>query len=204
MKSSKDSVYSNIKFFFYILRAFGLAPFTFDEKNKKLHMKLKNYLILMLSIILCISCSWASLYNFYRKSEILERIWQMTFLLQHIFANAVIVLTFLKRKNIESFWKALDNFDQTLIKLKWKYGGDKLAWSSKFVIGFVVAFFLFVIFYSISAFFFFSKEIGEIVKLTKLFIYQITSFFYLLIAIQFMLSVHCIRSRLKALKKNFE
>jgi hypothetical protein len=199
-----ESIHRNLKFFFYTLTFFGLAPFSIDEKTRKFQMKWKNCLIFVVSFILCTCCLWASLTNFARKSDLLERISEATFLLQHVFALVLIVINCVKRKSIESFWSIVVKFDETLEKFKWKFFGDKLRWCNAFFVCFHLGFVFFVALYSIGLVFVFSEKLSEVLVVIKAVIYQVTSFFYLLIAIQFTMSVHCIRSRLKAMEKHLK
>jgi drug/metabolite transporter (DMT)-like permease len=199
-----ENIHQNLKFFFYTMKVFGLAPFSIDEKTRKLQMKWKNHLILTISLALCAGCLWASLINFTQKSDLLERISQATFLLQHVFALVLIVINCARRKHIENFWSNIHKFDETLDKFKWKFVGDKLQWCNAFFIGFHLAFVFVVVLYSIGAYFFFFEQNFEVLFMVRALIYQLTSFFYLLIAIQFLLSVKCIKSRLEALEKHLK
>jgi hypothetical protein len=203
------NIYQSTKLFFYTLRAFGLAPYDFDTKTSKIQMKTKNYLILVTSIVIAVLCSWASLHNFIGaayitglQSVLLDRIWQTTFLLQNLFAIFVIVFNFLKRQNIENFLIHVEKFDKSLTSLKWEGKSANLKRLKSLMLMFNTSVAVLLIFYTISAFFVFENRLSPWMSCFKLDVFQLTNSFHLLVAIQFVLSVYCIQTRLEVLMEN--
>jgi hypothetical protein len=161
------------------------------------------------SIFIAVLCSWASLHNFFGEgyvtgvhSVLLDRIWQSTFILESLAIICVIVFNYLKRQNIEQFLKLVEMFDQTLVRLSWEGKPGIMKKCTSLMTAFWVSVIVLVVFYTTSAFVVFEDDISSWMSCFKLNVFQLSNSFHLLIAIQFILSVYCIQTRLEVLMEN--
>jgi hypothetical protein len=209
--AAHDKFYQSTKLFFYTLRAFGLAPYDFDTKTSKIQMKAKNYLILVTSTFIAVICLWAPLQNFLGdgyvtgiNSVFLDRIWQLAFLFECLVAIAVILFNFLRQQNIENFLNSIEKFDQTLSKLKWKGKPDTMRWCNSLMAVFIVFVLVVLIYYTIGIFCIFEdlNHLSLEMSCIKVNIFELAHSFLCIVAIQFIMSVYCIYSRLKVLVEN--
>jgi hypothetical protein len=207
--AAHENFYQSTKLFFYTLRAFGLAPYDFDTKTSKIQMKTKNYLILVTSIVIAVLCSWASLHNLFCEgyvtgiqSVLLDRIWQSTFIVESLAIVCVIVFNYLKRQNIENFLKLIEKFDRTLARLSWEGKPGMMNKCNILMAVFWGSVTVLLTFYTTSAFLVFEDDLSPWMSCFKLNVFQLTNSFHLLVAIQFILSVYCIQTRLKVLTEN--
>jgi hypothetical protein len=205
-KSQKKAakIQQKLKFFFVTLKLFGLAPFSIDEASSKFEMKFNSYLVLVVSIFSCICGFCASLHSFTIKSDLLDRIYQVTFLLQQFQALFAIIFSYFKRRNIESFWMILNKFDQTLMKLNWKPVEERFLCFNVFLAVFHSSLAAFIVFYCVDAHTGSRSYSNDSFILLKWIVYQLTNHFCLLIVVQFVLSVHLVQKRVTVLKDNME
>jgi hypothetical protein len=208
--TAHGNIYQSMKLLFYTLRALGLAPYDFDTKTSKIQMKIKNYLILVTSIVISVLCYWSSLHNFFGKaydsgvhSSLLDRIWHTTYLLQSIFVTLVIVFNFSRRQNIENFLVILEKFDRSSNSLNFEEKPDT-QWCSTLMIFLNLLNLACMIFQTISGFYIFGDDLSVPMAIYKLDAFQLVLFFHLLVATQFIFSVFCIKTRLTVLMMNMK
>jgi hypothetical protein len=206
-----DNFYQSTKLFFFTLRAFGLAPYDFDTKTSKVQMKAKNYLILVISIVIAVVCLWAPIQNFVGNGYVtgmnlalLDRIWQVAFLFECLVAIGVILFNFSRQQNIENFLNFIEKFDQNLTKSKWKGKPDTMRWCDSLMAVFVTFVLAVLIYYTIGIFYIFEdlNHLSPAMSCIKVNIFGLSHSFLCIVAIQFILSVYCIQTRIKVLVEN--
>lgn len=205
-----EDIYSSSKFICYILKLFGLAPFGFDKKTRKIKMSLVNYVEFAVTCSFWIFLTYLQLENQQEykfdtgvQSKLLDGLCQYQFLIQHFLATFTVVFTLLKRKNVENFLKFIFKFDQIVHRLDWKF---KVVHSKYTFVGLVLVSF-FVIITNKAIFIYILKIFGEhnagIISLLKVFNICIVTEFNLILSMQFMFSTFCVYARLTSLTRNF-
>lgn len=205
-------IYDSLKYFFYILRPFGLAPFGFDLKARKLKTKFTNIFNLTCLVPLICMIFWhMTAFRFSNsqtgfQSSMLDCLWQYQFMIQHFLAVFVIIFNVLKRRNIEKLLLKLSEFDKRTQKLDWKYKAKDLnpfimpaiiVCSSTLMTTYLtIGRFTIDIYKSLVT----THWLYAAVALDYVWIQQ----FFFALSLEFVLSVWSIKTRLKALTKNFK
>lgn len=128
MVIGSENIYNSLKFFYFSLKLLGLAPYAFEENSRKFRMKLLNYLQLVFFLALFIgftSCELCNI-NVNRmssgvQSELLENFWRYIFAFQHFLTSFAIIFIYLKRKNVENILNIFYRFDEHLKYLGWNF-----------------------------------------------------------------------------------
>lgn len=198
-------VYYSARFFFYVLKFLGFAPYKFDQKSLKFEMKARQYFLLICSIIAWIGLIWRQHISFEKtrvesgvESYFLDSLWQYQYLIQHYIAIIAIIFNFCKRKRVESFMKLIKKFDQSIKKLCW---GFEVKHSRFFFLNFFLVSMFSILIYTIISL----KPLKEFYFITVVMMttmYATVNQFYFIISMQFILSTYCVYARLKALKNN--
>jgi hypothetical protein len=195
--------------FFYLLKVFGLAPYSFCQKTSKIIMKRSSYCVLVASVIIWLFFAVVTLEDFgaYQsgvKSKLVDGLWVWQFMIQSFMTIFLVSFNFSKRKTIESFINIVLGFDESLEKLNWNRipkGSNKL--------NVCVAIFFLLFGFMIGAYFVYSMKLhnfdftlSSFVNYARMSIFQCTTHFYLVLSLQFIVSVHCVCVRMKILLKN--
>jgi 7tm Chemosensory receptor len=214
MAGEKD-IYYSAKFFYYILKCLGLAPYTFDGSTRTFRMGLSNYLLLIFSF-----GGWLSLNYFQLKvgnktefsgvsSNLLDQLWVNQYLIQHFFATFTVIYSFIKQKHVEKFLALIHKFDESVVKFQeWPH---RVTHSRYYVLS-VFSFCMIVMSIFILLAFFVAQPKWswaekntaqvDLVAIARTFVYVIVTEVYLMLSMQFILSVYCISSRLRAIMSN--
>lgn len=210
MESTGKNIYYSAEFFFYILKSMGLAPYRFDKESQSLKMNFWNHLQFVVAVVIWIILIYVQLglYDGLKfetgiQSSFLERLWKYQYILQHYLAIAVIIFSYLKREHVENYLKQIFTFDQIVEKLNWRV---KVVHSRMHVLLFYLISMLMILFYMIFAihiYGIYGKISMNPVTMTVKFIqYIVMNEFVLIVSLQFILSTHCIKSRLTAILQN--
>lgn len=203
MKSShriRSNFHEKLKYFYYTLKLFGLASYSVEKSSQTFVMNGKSYLVLTFSLAFWGCGILASLHSIADKTEMIERLYQVTFLLQQIITIFCVIFNFLKRDNVEKLWKIVHEFDEAVVKLNWKTFEHKFRLCNYFLVLFYSIFVGFIFYYNFSALDHVNKEF----LLFKMIIFQSTNQFCLLIVFRFILSVQFVSSGLKTLGDSLE
>lgn len=214
MQVHKKDIYESSKFLFICLKLLGLAPYKINRKAREIEVKSFNYFELAIALIVWIFFIWVQYESFHLEvsyssvqSSLVDQIWKYQYVTQHIFAILVLLLNFFKRNHIESFLKLIDDFDKNLGRLNWKFHAVNVSTVPVmflFVItSLIILTQMFVGTYVID-FYEGSPEVYSFKYIMNIFAYMLLIVFYLMISLQFILSTHHVKARLKALRDNIK
>jgi hypothetical protein len=212
METSKKypTIYRSAKFFFYISKMFGLAPYSFDESDLRFKMGFWNYgfLFLSTSTWFTISCCVTKKLietglRSETESKVMDTLFLYHYILQHFLIVFSMVFNFLKRKHVESFFKFIFEFDSVVEKLGWNF---KVSHSKFFILVMFLISFIFMISYNFVAlynlYFEVDDPVGNFEKTLSSFIYVFLSEHFFMVSMQFICSCYCVYARLSALLRN--
>lgn len=119
------NIYETVVPFYYVLKFFGLAPIHLDLKQEKCSMRLQDYFVFFVSIviyfIIFISSIIDTLKNSNKTNSVLEDGWVYQYILM-IFASMLMVCYgFLKRKHFGKFLALIYYFDESVDILNWRF-----------------------------------------------------------------------------------
>lgn len=202
------NIFSSSKGFYYVLKVLGLAPYGFERKNLKFQVTVSNYLQFILSVavwIIMTSIEIASksgfTYTVGIQSKLLESLWQYQFTCQRFLATFTVIYSFVKREHVENFLTLIHSFDQHLVKLQWKVQPRQMnAWFpvNIFLLSSLVNVSYTVFLLTLDGF----SQIFNVVQGVVLLNYFIVNEFFLMVSMQFIMSVNCINQRLNVLLEN--
>lgn len=186
------------KVFFYNLKLLGLAPYNFDAKTREISVNFVNYLGLFAYIFIWIAIivfqvfTWpAELTITDVRSTILDRLWQYQYFIQHGLTIVIILFNFVKRKSVENYLQLLERFDRMVEELGWKHKAKAISTSSAATF-FVISVLFFITYMSLSWFL-----IANNIIYILIFIFILD--FFLMLAMEFILSTYFIYTRLNAM-----
>lgn len=200
------NIYESSKFLFIILKSLGLAPYTFEEKSRKLKMGFANYVHFFISIIIWITFTVIQTSRFRLevmdsgvKSKFLDRLWQYQYLFQYYLVTFTVIFNLLKRKHVERFLQFIFKFDEILLRYGCELKTANIRQSIVFVV-FIVSVTMtstYMIIFTIL------EEELKFYHIIKSLAYVSVTEFFFVISLQFINSAACVCYRLKALTKNF-
>ena len=208
MNVAVKNVYDSLKYFYYILKFLGLAPYTFDHKTKTLRINKSSVAVFVFSLFVaagsCVIVILSGDYDPNHETGLLGDIWQYQFILQHFFVLFTIIFNFSKIRSLDKLLKSIYSFDEKIESLKWSFkASDKVFNLILAVFGFAS---IFMAIYSVLSIIFVEKVFGEssigVVIVFKILNYSFVTFFFLAVSIQFIVSVNAIKIRLTVLTKN--
>ena len=208
MNVAVKNVYDSLKYFYFILKFLGLAPYTFDHKTKTLRINKSSVAVFVFSLFVAASsCVFVILIGDYdpdHKYGLLADIWQLQYILQHLFVLFTIIFNFSKIRSLDKLLKSIHSFDEKIESLKWSFkASDRVFNRVLAVFGFAS---IFMAIYSVLSMIFvvevFSESIVGVVIIFKILNYSFVTFFFLAVSIQFIISVNAIKIRLTVLTKN--
>lgn len=207
----QSNTFSLCKPFYFILKFFGLACFTIDEKTKKLRSTLFDKILFVFILTIWIICSWI---QFSRRMPsyvgssvadvILDSLWYHQHNIQHVFGVLVILFNFKQRKIVGKLVKTLLDFDQKAETLGWIVNSQKLIFAA------VVSTFSALVVLTAVASALYAYKYEWIQRLTPATIafntisYSIILLFFLVVSQQFIVGAFCVRSRITTIARNFE
>lgn len=203
-----ENIYSSSVYLFYILKGLGLASFSYDPKTFKFQLKPVNIFLFLVQLIVWILLTWmetqskhAQGYTSGIQSNLVERVWQFQYLFQHYIAVFIIVYSLAKRNHIEKFLSQVFTFDQHLKCLNWRTQikqQNKYYPLSVFVIATGSVSTLMIVLVAKDD----QNNYEDLVSYIRIFSYIMIDGFFLMISLQFILSVRCINDRLAAIYDN--
>lgn len=211
MRSVKGSVdiYSSNAGFYYILKVLGLAPFGFDREKLRLKVTSTNYFQFTASLAFWVYMTWVEhasrgteQYEVGIQSNLLESIWKYQFTIQHFLAIGLVIFSFIKWKHVDNLLILIHFFDLHLQNLQWEFQPKQNN------VWFPVVFFLLslVVTTSFTLFLTTNGDYGNITNIMqglRVFNYLLINIFFLIVSMNFILSVSCINQRLVILTENF-
>lgn len=209
MAANRD-IYGSLKPFFVILKIFGLACYRLDEKSKKLKTTLFDWILFLASVLLWGVTIWMQVFRKMNSnyvsgidSSILDGLWRYQFVFQHFFGLVVVIFNFCHRESVGRLLKIIFDFDQKMKHLKWNNEQhSKIFKRSVIVLGFGLLLML-----SYGAAFAINNNLRthslDVSTLAyNLFNFYFILIFYVLLSLQFIIAVHCVRSRLIKINDN--
>lgn len=136
------------------------------------------------------------------QSNLLDRLLQYQYALQHFFTVFVVVFSFSKRKNVEHFLKLIYKFDQLVEGLRWTHQVEHSRCVVLMFYGFSV---LLILFYTILSTLIELRgglDINLRLMMIQTIPYIAITEFYFMTSLKFIFSCHCIKSRFVSLMKN--
>lgn len=209
MVANKE-VYRSFKPFFIILKVFGLACYKLDEKTEELKTAFLDWVLFFASIFLWAVLIWMQIFKKMHTnyvsgidSSILENLWQYQFVLQHFFGLVVSIFNFWHRKSIGKLLKLIFDFDRKIKKLGWSYEPRSKVFKRS-VIAFVVGLTILLVYDLIYSIINNSlkNNLAVHVLLYNLFNFHFIILFYVIVSLQFIVGVYCVRSRLGKINDN--
>lgn len=206
MQSS--NIYSSSKGFYYVLKLLGLAPYGFDRTTLKFKVTFVNYLQFVAAIVVWLIMTSIEIasksgpeYTVGVQSKLLESLWQYQFTFQHFLATSIVIYNFVNRKHAESFLSLLHSFDQRLTKLQWKVQTkSRSVWFpvNLFLLSTLLNVSYTILILALDGF----SQIYNFMQVLVIINYFIVNEFFLMMSMQFIMSVNCINQRLNVLTEN--
>lgn len=209
MEASKD-VYVVLKPLFIILKIFGLASYRLDAESKKLKTTITDWILFFASLCLWCGMIWMQAFrkmnNTYVSgidSPILDSLWRYQFVFQHFSGLTIVIFNFYHRQSVVKFLKIISDFDEKIKNLKLIN-----VHSSKIFKRYVIAFLIgLVLLLCYGAAFSINNNLRthslDAYTLTyNLFNFYFILIFYVLLSLQFIITVYCVRSRLTKIIEN--
>lgn len=206
-ENSQD-IYYSIKFFFFALKIFGLAPFTMDLNTRRLKITFINIIEFIISCLFWLFLSYNQI-KFYKvsrfysgiQSGLLDGLCQFQNTFQQFAAILIIIFNFCKHHNVANLFAQIDKFDQTVKRLDWKFQvihSRFLGLAIFFISTFAVLMHQFILVYSMIIHY---NTISEMYAI-YIFSFIVVTEFSFLVATQFILSTYYIYARLVGLHHN--
>ena len=208
----QSNIYSSTRFFFYILKILGLAPYQIDKKSFKLQMSFVNYFIFLVQIIV-----WSVYYYFlavnyesiemmnYAKSTIMDGLLKHLYIFQYFLMVISMIYNFFKRKHVETFLKLIQKFDATVDKFGW---GFEVVHSKFFVLIVCLTASIFMLLFNCFGYFYSNvyddKQDRKIEILFDVIAYLFLTEYFLVVSLQFICSCQCVNARFERLLKNIK
>lgn len=205
-KDEQKHIYHSAKLFYYILKFLGLAPYRFDDQLMSFKMGFLEYFWFFASttfyMILNINhvthfSSFA--YDTGVQSSLLDILWQYQFVLQHIFATAIVIFQFVQRKRVENFLKLIYKFDRAVENMNWRF---KVVHRSNILLICNIISAVLVIgfqFMGVVKGVYKDHSYAEVINLIA---FAVITDFHFVVLMQFIFSVYCIYARFRALMRN--
>lgn len=210
MQVPQMDIYESSEIFFFILKVFGLAPFGFDRKTRKVMMKSLNILQFIISIVIWTALGWAQIRSTKKQdyvsgvqSKLLDVLLSTEFLIQPFLAIGAISFSVLRRKNIEKFLESVFKFDEMFSRFGWPHKAKHL--KPLFPLIWVIVLTLLLLSHLVCAFVIYDLSFKhlEVWECALSFVAFVgVGNFFPLLAMQFIFSVHCINARLSSLDRN--
>lgn len=195
--------------FFYTLKAFGLASYSFCQKTSKIKVKLKDYLILIVSLLLTpyfimLHSFDDEIYESAVQSKFVDELWRWDFMIQSYSIPFLILFNFFKRNRVGNFIRHIKTFDDSVKNMNWREKPTKSQRFNIFMGFLLITFGCLLLWYNYFAIFLstFKTDLDALLKIQKITIYQLITQFHLVISLQFIFSVQCVSERLEILLKN--
>lgn len=200
-------VYGSLKPFYLILKLFGFACYQIDANTKKLKTAFFDWIWFLASVCLWSGLIWMQVFRDMHKtyksgidSPILDSLWRYQFIIQHFFALVVVIFNFWHRESTGKFLKIIFDFDQKIKILRWNDERRSKIFERS-IIAFAIGFLILMIYVAI-----FSMKNSSTLELSAM-VYNLFNFnllvtFYVLLALQFIVGVYCVRSRLAKINDN--
>jgi uncharacterized membrane protein len=122
------NIYRSASYFYYVMKFFGMAPYTFDRKALKFHTTFSDYLRLVGTLIAWIYINFIHIrtydnrrYKLGIKFKIVDSLWVNCYFLQNLSVLVILIFNFVKRKSVENFLKSIHEFDVQIHKLGWSF-----------------------------------------------------------------------------------
>ena len=197
--------------YFYSLKFFGMASYTFCSKTTSLKIGIWNYLIFVSSLVSSGYVLISYLNEFTGEtsesgvqSKFVDSLWKWQYIIQNLMIFFVIFFNFCQRKRIENFYKLINSFDEYLKNSNFKIKPQKNSWLKFYVIIFILMFLCLITVFLIYALCFsdFESNNNIFIKALKITVFQLTNQFFMVLSLQFVLSVHCVCAKFKVLRNN--
>ena len=201
--SNNLSFYKSLKPFYYILKIFGLAPYSFDFNTGVSKSTIINYTILFMILTTHFTAIILSTYQEVAeikstKLSIAVSGWNFQHILQTVVAFIVVVHNYIKRPHVFKYIKLLNNVDKIVNDLQWKHKVNHLrkclAITFWLFLHVVLIIFFFYVFQNASA----NHHLQVLINTIVYFAVQT----YMMIAYEFIFSVCCINSQFDCLNEN--
>ena len=123
--SGSTNIYETVVPFNFLLKFFGLAPFHLDLEKKKCGMRLQDYFVFLVSIvvyfIIFISALIDTITSLVNANTVLENGWAYEYILMIFLTILIVCYGFLKRRNIGTFLDLIYCFDESVDILNWRF-----------------------------------------------------------------------------------
>lgn len=206
MATSSEDTLNSAKFFYFILKLLGLAPYRFDAKSSAFKMSFINYFGFFLSIIIYLAFLVIQLkvivetnFDSGVQSYLLDRLWQYQIVLQKVFIPLIIIFQFMKRKHVQSFIKLILKFDHNFERIRWRY---KVTHSYKFARFLIMTSLIMSLSLNIVLAFYGVFNYLNDSSFMQLVSYSAVNEFFFLLSMQFIFSTYLVYARLLALSKH--
>lgn len=192
--------------FYIIVKAFGLACYSFDKKTKALKATIFDKIYFATAIglwVILLKIQLSKRFNFDYKdvvnSTLLNNLWLHQYIIQHICGLSVIIYSFFQQRKIGDILKLISNFDEKVVKFNCQAKGQENNFKI-LIISFVICVFIllvYVVIFSIENNF--SAKYSTAVTIISCFNYSFVLLFYVVLSEQFIICAFSIRARISAL-----
>lgn len=195
--------------FFFILKAFGLACFTVDEKTKSIRTTLFDKALFAATVCLWTTLTWLQVRKKIKFDESLNGIsllvpnlWMYSIIIQHFFDLLVVVTSFRHQTRIERFFKIIRDFDQKVFRVGWKSVTQEKHFKTALVV-FSIFVLLAIVYSAVQI----AESKSELLVLDLAVVLGAANdafimLFNIAVSAQFIFSVFCIHSRLNSMNIN--
>lgn len=208
--AGSSEIYTLCTPFFLILKFFGLTCFTIEKKSRQLRTTPFDIFLFAFTMSVWIFFSWIQLSQKMPGNHgssvvevILNSLWYYQHNIQHFFGLAVIVFNFKQRKIIGKLVKAIFDFDKEAEMLGWNLAAQSLLFTVV-VLTFIACVMLTAVALTLNAYEYnWLKLLSPASIAFNVLNYCLILLFFFVVSQQFIISVFCVRSRLRSIAVNF-
>lgn len=204
-KFASRNIFHSFQPFHYLAKIIGLGFYNFNVNGSEFVVNIKHKICFWITLtfwavltLLVIAGTVVGLKNGelpgfnFEKSKFLSKVNLLILILQLVFSTFLVNFQHNRRRHIFKFLMHLNNFDEAVERFHWRFS-SRNSW--KFLIS-VIIFICLVITATLT------NDILESSTYFEILIAQLNAFIFAAIVTQFIISVLCIKKRLKVLLKN--
>ena len=201
--SGSTNIYETVAPLYYLLKFFGLAPIYLDLKHEKCGMRLRDYVVTLLSIVVYLMIFISAVIDknntAYTSYSLLESGWIYQYLSILLTSLLMVFCGFLKRKNMRKYLDLIYYFDETVDNLNWSFKVNHSKDRMKIVVWIVISL-LTSVSVCILLIFSFNTSTPEILREICYISYVVLA--QILVLLQFIFSSCAVKMRYELLTKN--
>ena len=204
-KFASRNIFHSFLPFHYLAKSIGLGFYNFNVNGSEFEVKTKHKvcfwitlmfwtlltILIIVGTIVAIKNDEVPGFNF-EKSKFLSKVHLLMLILQLIFSTFLVSFQHRRRRHIYKFLVYLNNFDEAVERFHWSH----LSRNSWKYLVIIIAFIFLVIAITLT------NDILEESTYFEIFIAQVNVFLFTAVVTQFIMSVQCIKNRLRVLFKN--